>query len=105
MNSKEFDEEVLESTLNVVRETMKSKRKEYSDDVNPFRNFDNASRVDRISPDQALWGMLLKHLVSIMDIKNSKFDKHDKAYIDEKINDAITYFILLKGVFYRDKTK
>ncbi len=52
------------------------------------------------TPERALWGMWVKHLVSVMDIiydlDKGKLPTRD--ILDEKIKDTINYAILLKAL-------
>ena len=73
-----------------------NKNKEYAtEDV--LHNFKVAARLEGITPEQALAGMMAKHTVSIYDmIKSAEY--YDSAVWDEKIGDSINYLILLRSV-------
>jgi hypothetical protein len=47
---------------------------------------------------EALWGMALKHLISVMDLVAGRLPA-SKATVDEKVGDLINYLILLEAVF------
>ena len=73
-----------------------NKNTEYAtDDV--LHNFKVAARLEGITPEQALAGMMAKHTVSIYDmIKSAEY--YDPAVWDEKIGDSINYLILLRAL-------
>lgn len=99
MKSEQFNK-IVEGAIARVSGTLISKRKEYSDDEDVFRNFKNAARIDNITSEQALWGMMLKHYTSLNDIKN-KINKGEYPNIElfrEKQIDLINYMILLEGL-------
>lgn len=80
------------------------KDQEYSSGGDRLHNFKVAKGIDRDPNEtalEALWGMLRKHLVSIMDlIEESKHGKViSKAMLDEKIGDYLNYGFLMEGLF------
>lgn len=81
-----------------IKHILITKGKEYSTNENKLHNFDKAALMSNQSRERALLGMQLKHTVSIDDIVN-KIDKElpTLAQLDEKIRDAINYYILLKA--------
>src|SRR5690625_290839 len=101
MNTVEFIK-VVEERKKKITYTLDSKGGEYWRGENPFHNFDTAAEMDDVSPEEALWGFCLKHLVSIRDMMKSD-ETLTEEMIDEKIGDAVNYFILLEGIFRRDR--
>ena len=101
MNKLDF-ELLVDRRLQLIKETLLAKGEEYqnkNEDV--FHNFKVASRMRGISPEQALDGMLLKHLVSMQDIVgNTTYCtyKPDLNLVNEKIGDIINYYLLLEGL-------
>ena len=91
---------MLKQRIENIYTVLGSKEKEYAKDGNRFHNFDLASRIEGNEPEQALWGMLLKHIVSVKDLVNNP-NNANKYLINEKIGDFINYLILLEGIFYR----
>lgn len=63
-----------------------------------FINFKNAAELQRITPEEALLGMLSKHLISVVDLIVSKTHEPDIKVWDEKIIDSINYLILLRAM-------
>ena len=98
MTNEDFDK-LLDRRLEKTREVLGKKGEEYASDVDRLHNFKAAGRMDGESPEKALWGMLKKHLVSVMDMANGITSpiKCTDEYIDEKIGDTINYFILLEA--------
>jgi len=89
--------QILQRTIKVL----KSKSAEYSTDYDKFYNFKRTATILGKSPEQALWGMALKHLVSIIDIiENIETNRQypNKSLLEEKITDMVNYLILLEGV-------
>lgn len=98
MKTERFNK-LVEERIEKIRNTLASKGKEYSTDDNKLHNFDNAARKSGRTREQALDGMLLKHLVSIDDIieKTSKDIFPSIEVINEKLGDIINYYILLEA--------
>lgn len=100
MNPKTFDL-IVEKQLENCKNTLVVKAKEYRRNENPMHNFDRAASILNCSREQAIMGMAMKHLVSILDL----VDDTDlgiypsQAMLDEKIGDAMNYLILLKASF------
>lgn len=100
MNSKDFSE-LLERRIELTRNVLDSKSKEYSSDDDKLHNFLRAARVSGQSASRALNGMLLKHLISYFDMIDKIEEGHafERAYLDEKFGDIINYFILQEAIF------
>lgn len=102
MKAEEFNE-VLSHVVNHINNTLAAKAEEYATDTDRLRNFKIAASLSENTPKQAAWGMLVKHLVSISDMIQS-----DKTYTsemwDEKIGDAINYFILIRALEFEEKS-
>lgn len=97
-------EECIENRIHNIRKVLSAKAKEYATDDNRFHNFDVAARILDCTPEQALRGMLLKHIVSVLDLvewADSNSTKLTEQAIDEKIGDIINYLILLEGLLLR----
>ena len=98
MNSMRFNK-LLEDEILRILETLDSKSEEYSTVDNKLHNFDKAGKMSNQSRERALLGMQLKHTVSIDDIVDN-LDKNilpTLNQLEEKIGDAINYYILLKA--------
>ena len=99
MTDKELYDHILNNRLDAISETMASKQAEYATEQSPYHNFDTAGEADGITPEQALWGMFLKHYVSVRDMV--KGGNTTPYLVHEKIGDCINYMILLEGLLMR----
>lgn len=92
-------EQIVDETLNQIRETLIIKGKEYRRNNNPFHNFEEGSKRTGLIREKVLDGMLLKHEISIADITNDltegKLPKIET--IEEKFGDNLIYLILKKA--------
>lgn len=98
-----FDD-CIENRLQKIRKTLLLKAKEYASNDNRFHNFDVAAHILNSTPERALQGMMLKHIVSIFDlIEWTEVNEQliTESLINEKIGDAINYLILLEGLLLR----
>lgn len=98
MTEKEFDE-VINTTIENIYETLVVKGKEYRRNNNPFHNFDEGARKKGIIREKVLDGFLLKHEISIDDMTNdlSKGILPKEETVHEKFNDNIIYLLLKKA--------
>lgn len=97
-----FDKAVLKR-LELCKEILIIKGKEYATDKDKFHNFNVAAILNGTTPEKALWGFATKHLVSIMDIIDDS-DKFSGQQIEDKIGDMINYLILL-GIMLQNYDK
>lgn len=97
-----FDE-CIENRIHKIREILSAKAGEYATDYNRFHNFDVAARILDCTPEQALRSIMIKHIVSVLDLVQGaeEVDQTKAAVIDEKIGDTINYLILLEGLLLR----
>lgn len=101
-------EKVLKERLRKIEEILGKKAKEYAKNDDRYHNFNIAARIGNTTPEKALLGMMMKHIVSVMDLIE---DTNSATFelIDEKIGDQINYLILLEGMMksrwhiYEDK--
>lgn len=103
---------LLDYRLKKIKKILQAKSDEYSTESDKLHNFKRAAQVENCSPEKALIGMFVKHLVSILDIVDETESKcgldmncfpafETVTYLnmlDEKITDAINYFILLEAL-------
>lgn len=102
MSHEAFDE-ILDTRIGLIRETLASKASEYAGGGNRLHNFEKASEWLSVAPEVALWGFLTKHLVSLSDmVENAGYGRpYPDDVWDEKIGDTINYLILLEAVVKR----
>lgn len=97
MTRTEFSVHVVEERLKKIRTVLSQKAGEYANNGNFDHNFQEAARIKNESPEEALWGMAAKHLVSVQDLVYGR-QKLTKEAVDEKIGDLVNYLILLEGI-------
>jgi hypothetical protein len=98
MTREDFSRRV-EKRIDLIRQTLLTKHKEYAKDDNVFRNFDEAAGGLSLHSTSAevLWSYMTKHLVSIKDIVADN-KPLDASVVSEKIGDVINYLILLEAM-------
>ena len=96
MNQGQFDT-IVDNRLKNSKLVLIDKAIQYASNEDRLHNFHVAARIDNITPEQALWGMYKKHLVSVIDIKNDP-NRFSLDVIQEKIQDSINYMILLEAL-------
>ena len=94
----------LEGKLNDIRDILASKGAEYvpegTVEKSRFHNFEVSAALNGSTKEQALWGFVTKHIVSLADmIKDEPLD-HSLAKWDEKIGDISVYMVLLHAMVY-----
>lgn len=93
-------EQYIESTLAELRVLLIEKGREYRRNENPYHNFERGSEISGDSREEVLQGFLLKHLISVEDMRND-FKKGVlplRAQIIEKYNDILVYFLIEKAM-------
>jgi hypothetical protein len=105
MIREEFTKKV-EKRIDLIRQTLLTKHKEYAKDDNVFRNFDEAAGGFSLHSTSAevLWSYMTKHLVSIKDIVADN-KPVDPSIVSEKIGDVINYLILLEAMLNQQGEK
>ena len=93
-------QEIAAARLRACRERLAEKNEEYARENNPLHNFHAAAAMNNCTPEEALWGMAAKHIISVRDMV---FDRQQGIFpspemLSEKIGDAINYLILLEAV-------
>lgn len=91
----------LEDELDSLRHKLGVKGAEYvpgGGEVSRFHNFEVAAGLNDQSIEQALWGFVTKHIVSLSDmVKKDSLDFPFDQW-EEKIGDVVIYMLLLKGM-------
>ena len=100
MTDEQF-QEIVDQLIDRVRQTLHAKGKEYARD-DRLSNFKKSAHLQGITPEQALAGMLAKHIVSIYDLVAdlNRDERIPMVRWHEKITDAISYLILLEACLY-----
>lgn len=90
--------EIVEDRCSKIKLILANKAKEYARG-DRLHNFKVAATIGKCTPTRALFGMQLKHLVSVIDM----FDDIDsgvlpsEALLEEKFGDLINYLILAEA--------
>lgn len=100
MTAKEF-KRLVKARQKHTDITLLQKGEEYSRNGERLHNFYRAAAMNNQTPEQALWGMLSKHLVSLKDMvdRTEKSIYPTEDQINEKLGDIINYLHLLEGLF------
>lgn len=102
MNTQQFNE-IVDFRVQQIKVVLQQKALEYaSAEDDRLHNFNTAGRLANTSREKALWGMAMKHLVSVIDLINNWDEKEQlpsEYMINEKIGDLINYLILLECCF------
>lgn len=99
MTQKESDFDfTVNKTLEDIRELLFVKGKEYRRNNNPYHNFERGAEISNRTSEEVLQGFLLKHLISVEDIRNdSKIGIYPSIEkINEKYNDILVYYLIEK---------
>ena len=96
MNNEDFSK-IVADRVDKINKVLGAKGKEYSSATDRLHNFKLAATIQCCTPEQALYGMMCKHLVSVHDIVFSGAPV-SKEIINEKIGDTINYHILLEAL-------
>lgn len=102
MTSEQF-KTILDSRLSSIRSVLGQKAKEYAIGDRLY-NFKRAAEILRQTPQQALAGMLMKHVVSVLDLVEGSIPATEHM-INEKIGDAINYMILLEALLKEEEVQ
>jgi hypothetical protein len=93
--------EVLINRINSIQRILALKAEEYASNKSRFHNFEVAGRKAGTTPEKALLGMMMKHVVAVDDLVDWIEEcphKLTNEIINEKIGDNINYLILLEGM-------
>lgn len=102
--------QIVDSRIEAITQTLKSKREEYAADNNVFSNFEKAESKSGKVREKVLKDYMLKHEVSVDDLIEKLEAAHKgktltaeeveaiKPRIKEKIGDIINYYILLEAM-------
>ena len=90
---------LLESRIRKIKSTLASKAGEYATD-DCLHNFKRSGAIRGSTPEEALVGMWVKHVTSLLDIVDDVEDGclASAAMVDEKIGDCLCYLILLEAL-------
>ena len=101
MTNEDFDM-LVQRRISLIDNVLCEKAKEYAHEGDRLYNFKVAASFTKGSLRKALWGMALKHLVSVIDIVENNLPNEAKV-VDEKVGDLINYLILLEAVLEEER--
>ena len=96
MRTEEFNK-IVETQLERIRSVLVKKADEYNLEEDRLGFFKRSAAFAQETPEQALYGFLLKHLQSITDMVQSG-NSYSEDLWREKITDAMNYLVLLLGL-------
>lgn len=96
MKTPEFNK-IVESQLDRISKVLVKKAVEYNLDDDRLSVFKHGAGISEETPEQVLYGFMLKHIISVTDMINSK-DTYTEELWNEKITDICNYLILLQGL-------
>lgn len=89
-------EVILKARIEQIQKVLGAKAKEYALGGDRLHNFKTAAAIARSTAPKALWGMAMKHLVSVVDLVEERLPVTE-YFVNEKIGDLINYLILLEA--------
>lgn len=95
MNFNDF----LNKQLKQIKGILSSKEEEYAQGKDRLYNFTQAAHLQQIEPEQALLGMMTKHIVSVVDLLKEP-EKATPYLIDEKLTDLQNYALLAQYMLH-----
>ena len=87
---------IVDSQVKYSLALLEAKGKEYSLGSDRLDHFKDAAAEQGITAEQALWGMLSKHIASLNGMCRN--DSTAKELWTEKITDSINYLLLLRAL-------
>ena len=96
MISPEFNK-IVEAQLERIKSVLVKKEAEYNLDTDRMSVFKHGAGISEETPEQVLYGFMLKHIISVTDMINSKGTYSEELW-NEKITDICNYLILLQGL-------
>ena len=105
LTTDEFKVEVLDRRIELIRKVLAGKHKEYAVDDDFLLNFRTGAKLDDSTPENVLWGYMLKQYVSVRKMVKNPDKIYPRELIDEKIGDTINYLILLEAILYAKNKK
>lgn len=102
MDAARFDE-IVQKQLDWCLSILGKKAKEYGA-VDRLHNFKIAAGLQQVPKEQALVGMMTKHIVSIYDMGMSG-ETFSADLWNEKIGDSINYLLILRSLIEENPTK
>ena len=88
----------IDGTIDQAKNLLNRKNTVYNDnEEDALASFKTASKLQHVTPPQALAGMMAKHTASVYDLIWA--DCTSMEVMDEKILDHINYLLLLRALY------
>jgi len=97
MNQTEF-ERIINNREALCLDTLRRKGEIYSTDDDRLSNFSSVGAMNDVSPQEALWGMVSKHIIATKDMAKSG-ELPTKKWITEYLGDIHNYMHLLEAIW------
>lgn len=98
MTQSEFNV-IFERQIRKCSDTLQKKSKEYTDSgPDRLSAFKTAASLQNCSPEEALAGMMAKHIVSLYDMCFAENKTFELDIWREKITDSLNYLFLLNAL-------
>ena len=96
MTTPEFNK-IVEDQLERIKNVLVKKQAEYNLDDDRLSVFKHGAGISEETPEQVLYGFMLKHIISVTDMINSEGSYTEELWL-EKLTDIHNYLILLQGL-------
>lgn len=91
--------EAFERRRQLCQDVLIEKNAEYATDTDVMHNFAKAADLIGCTPEQALFGFLTKHIISLSDmVAKGDPEYYTQTEWDEKIGDTLNYLFLLDAM-------
>jgi hypothetical protein len=98
MNAQQFNQNIVKPQLEFLENLLVKKTEEYNlDEKDRFSDFKQGAGLTGETPEQVLFGYMLKHIVSVASMVSSG-EIYTKERWNEKLTDIQIYSLLLRGL-------
>lgn len=96
--------ELVKDQISQCRITLNHKTNEYTPESDRLQAFKQAAHLKGESVQQALYGMMVKHVVSIAEMCTRTDATYARDIWQEKITDNINYLLILWAALHEEPT-
>ena len=97
MNQEKF-ENIVDNREARCRDTLHYKGEIYATHNDRLHNFNDVGAMNNVSPQEALWGMVSKHIIATKDMAKSE-ELPTEKWITEYLGDIHNYMYLLEAIW------
>lgn len=90
-----------DDVFNKLKELRDAGQKEYAGGEDAFGNFNRLAESLKMDRKKILWVYLMKHMDGITSFLNGHISQRES--VEGRINDAVIYLILLRGMITEEK--